>query len=269
MRAYALSVLFAVLTTAAPAVADDAARDFCADRPGNGTPTCVLDQGRVQLEMGVADASFSHSAGVHEDSLSLGATEMRAGLTGTMEAQLSWAPYTSIHDHDTATGARSHADGIGDVTLALRQSLRNPDGSGFSVALQPFVTAPTGDKDIGASEWQGGLILPLSLELESGLSLSVSPEIDVLPGADGHGSHAGWGGAAGVSAEIGTVTTGAEIWLGVDDDPAGRQTQASFDLTAAWAPEALYDFQIDVGLNLGLTHDTPGIEIAAGIARRF
>ena len=34
-------------------------RDFCADRPGKGSPPCVLDKGRFQVEVSGADAAFT------------------------------------------------------------------------------------------------------------------------------------------------------------------------------------------------------------------
>ena len=34
---------------------DSMARDFCANRPGKGTPTCVLDVGRLQVEADLID----------------------------------------------------------------------------------------------------------------------------------------------------------------------------------------------------------------------
>ena len=36
-------------------------RDFCPDRPGKGSPSCIVDVGVVQAELGVFDASFQRS----------------------------------------------------------------------------------------------------------------------------------------------------------------------------------------------------------------
>ncbi|RZJ74508.1 MAG: transporter, partial [Brevundimonas sp.] len=49
------ALIASTLAVTAPVLAQDASsapRDFCADRPGKGTPTCVLDQGRWQVELG-------------------------------------------------------------------------------------------------------------------------------------------------------------------------------------------------------------------------
>lgn len=269
MRRFVHSALVAglVLTGAATASADE--RDFCPDRPGNGTPACVLDKGRVQLEVGLFDGSYSHQAGTTENTYAVGSTELRVGVAETTEVQLSWTPYTTSRQRDRATGSAVRMDGTGDVTVALRQSLRNPDGGGFAVAIQPFVTAPSGDRKIGGGAWQGGIIMPVSVALSQDVSVGLSPEIDILPDMDGHGSHLGWSGTAGIGVAWDNVTAGAELSLSIDDDPAGHQTMASVNVTTAWTPAFAHDVQFDVAVYIGLTHDTPDAEIVAGIAHRF
>lgn len=242
-------------------------RDFCADRPGKGSPSCVVDVGVFQAELGIVDASFQRSGPGSSDTYALGELELRRGLTPTMEGQVSWTPYTQVRER--SGGQVTRTEGVGDLTFALRRSLRNPDGSGVSIALQPYVSAPTGKAGVGAGAWQGGLIAPVSVALGGDLSLAFAPQVDVLADADGHGDHLGWSAAAGLSRPFGPVTLGVELWAAVDDDPADRTTQASFDLTLAWTPAGHRDIQFDVGLYAGLTRDTPDLQVGAGIARRF
>jgi hypothetical protein len=242
-------------------------RDFCPDRPGKGSPTCVVDPGVVQVEVGLFDASFSRSGPGSSDTYLVSDLQLRLGLTPMTEAQVLWAPFTRISDR--SAGRTTRTEGVGDVTLALRRSLRNPDGSGLSAALQPFVSVPTGKTGVGAGGWQGGLIAPVSIPLAGDLSLGVAPEIDVLADADGDGSHWGWAAAVGLSKPVGAVTLGLELWAALDDDPADRVTQASIDLTLAWAPPGWQDLQFDVGVYGGLTADTPDLAVGIGLSRRF
>jgi hypothetical protein len=251
------------------ALAQSAPRDFCPDRPGKGSPPCVLDVGRFQAELGLADAAYSRGGGTSTDETAFGAVELRLGLTPTVEGQLSWTAHERVRQKDRATGATSTVDGAGDLGLALRWSLRNPGGDGFSVALQPFVTAPTGADGIGGEKWQGGLIAPISVPLNADWSLALSPEADVRPDADGSGRHAGFAGAVGVGRSFGPVSLGVELWADLDDDPAGRVTSASFDLTAGWTPASVPDLQIDASAYLGLNRDTPDLELVVGVAKRF
>jgi hypothetical protein len=229
----------------------------------------VLDAGRWQVEAGIADGAFQRQGGIETDAWSFGDLEVRRGLTSTLEAEVTWTPYATVRVHDRATGARFRDSGSGDLGLALRQNLRNPDGSAFSVAVQPYVTAPTGADGIGAGKWAGGVLVPIGADLGGGAGLALTPELDIVADADGAGAHLAWSGVIGVSRGLGAVTLAADVWAQLDDDPAGASTQASFDLSAAWRPAALKDIQLDVGVNLGLTADTPDVEILAGLAKRF
>lgn len=255
------------LATSAQAQTPAERRDFCPDRPGKGSPSCIVDVGVVQAELGVFDASFQRSGPGSTDTYAVSDIQVRFGLTPMMEGQVLWTPYTQIRER--ADGQTERTEGVGDVTFALRRSLKNPDGSGFSVALQPFVSAPTGKSGIGAGGWQGGLVAPISIPLGGDLSLGLAPELDLLADGDGHGTHWGWAGAAGLSKPFGAVTWGLELWAAVDDDPAGRVTQASLDLTLAWTPAGHEDLQFDAGLYGGLTKETPDLAVGIGLSRRF
>ena len=259
----------ALLAVPVQAQAQDAPRDFCADRPGKGSPPCVLDAGRFQAELGVADGAWSRGGGTSTDDIAYGGLELRLGLTSTVEGQVSWSAHERVRDKDRATGTTSTVDGVGDVNFALRWSLKNPGGDGVSMAVQPFVTAPVGSDGIGGGKWQGGVIVPVSLPLNADWSLALSPELDARPDADGSGRHAGFGGALGVGRSIGPVALGVELWADRDEDPSGHVTSASFDLTAAWTSTTVKDLQLDASAYVGLNHDTPDLELAVGVARRF
>lgn len=271
MRTIGISTIvgLAALAWVSAARAQDADRDFCADRPGKGSPPCVLDASRFQAELGVADGAWSRGGGVSTDDLTFGAVELRLGLTSTVEGQVSWTAHERVRQKDRASDATSTVDGIGDVGFALRWSLRNPAGDGVSVALQPFVTAPTGAEGIGGDAWQGGVIAPISLPLNADWSLTLSPELDVRADADGSGRHAGFGGAVGIGRSFGPVALGVELWANRDEDPSGHVTSASFDLTAAWTPASARDLQLDASAYVGLNRDTPDLELAVGVAKRF
>lgn len=257
------------LLLASAAHAQDAPRDFCASRPGKGSPPCVLDAGRFQAELGIADAAWTRGGGSSTDTETFGALELRLGLTPTVEGQLVWSAYGRVHQRGGGASAGGTEDGVGDLGFALRWSLKNPAGDGFSVALQPFVTAPVGADAIGGGAWQGGLVVPASLPLNADWSLALSPELDVRPDADGSGRHAAFGGSVGVGRSVGPVALGVELWADRDEDPSGHVTSASFDLTVAWTPARTKDLQLDASAYVGLNHATPDLELAVGVAKRF
>lgn len=261
----------ASIFAAVPALAqsDEALRDFCADRPGKGTPTCILDQGHWQVELGLFDAAQQRGGDVKVESWAYGDTFLRYGLTPTTEIQFGLTPYTREKTTDRATGISETADGVGDLSVGFRHSLANPDGSGLSVALAGFLTAPTGSRAVRADGFEGGVVLPISVPLNDDWGLSLSPEIDVVADSDGDGRHAAYTMVAGVGRSYGQWALGAELYVSRDDDPVEAVTQSSFDLTAVWSPPMLADSQLDFGVNFGLNDDSPDVEFGVGLARRF
>jgi hypothetical protein len=251
----------ALMLLAVPSAKAQGLRDFCADRPGKATPPCILDVGHVQIETGLADVVFQRSPDVHATTYTIGASEFRFGLTRWLEAEAAWAPLIVDRDRDSG-----HRTGVGDLTLGLRGALIAPDGDGPAVSLQGFVTAPTATHGLGAGGWTGGVRLPAQLPLGP-LALGLTPEVDVVRNASGHGTHAAWVGVAALSHGFGKLTVGAEAWGAVDDDPSHVSHQASADLTAAVAVGD--NGQLDAGVNIGLTRDTPDLEMYVGIAHRF
>ena len=257
-----IAPLLALLTLAAlPARAEDL-RDLCAQRPGRATPPCILDAGHLQIEAGLADAVLQRGGGQHEDIYSFGAAELRFGVAPRVEVEAGWSPLVV----DTQRGGERRT-GSGDATLGVLAALTDPDGKSAAVSLQGFVTAPTATHGLGAGGWTGGTRLPVAIPLADGLALDLTPEIDVLRNIAGGGTHLAWVGVAGLGRTFGKTSLGAEVWGMVDDDPAGRTTQATFDLTAA---QAIGDnLELDAGANLGLNHATPELEIYIGVSRRF
>ncbi len=237
-------------------------RDFCAERPGKATPPCILDAGRVQLETGLADAVLQRGHGAHGTTYTLGATELRVGLTSRIEVEAGWAPVIVDHQRGAA-----RSTGTGDAGLGVRGAITDPDVDGPAVSAQVFVTAPTATHGMGAGGWTGGVRLPASIPLGPDTDLGLTPEVDVLRDAAGGGTHLAWIGVASVNHTFGPTTLGAEVWGEIDDDPSGKVRQASADFTAAYVIGD--SAQLDAGVNLGLNRATPDVEIYIGVARRF
>jgi len=260
MRTALLAAVLLSLSAGAAAAGD--LRDFCAERPGKATPPCILDQGHLQLETGLADAVLVRGRAGHEDTYSLGASELRFGVARRTEIEAGWAPL--IVDHARGAGRTT---GVGDAMLGARTALTDPDADGPAASLQGFVTAPTATHGLGAGGWTGGLRLPLSAPLGQDVDLGATPEADLVRDADGRGTHLALQGAVGLGHTFGPFTGGVELWGQMDDDPAGREWQASFDVTGALMLGK--NAQLDAGVNLGLNRATPDVEIYAGVARRF
>lgn len=264
MRHLPFALLVALITGCAGAASAQDLRDFCAQRPGRATPPCVLDAGHLQLEVGLDDTSLQRYGGPDEEVDSLLSPELRYGLTKRLEVEVSASPYVV----DRVSSGGGHSKGTGDTTLGLLRALTDPDqDGGVAVSVLGFVTAPTATHGLGAGGWTGGVKLPVAAPLGGGVSLGLTPEIDVLRDAAGGGTHLSYVGVGSLGRSFGPLTLGVELWGQIEDEPTGRIKRATADLTAAWMIGK--SMQLDAGAAFGLNHATPDEEVYVGISRRF
>lgn len=265
-RLYGLIAL-ALAFAAVPASAEEL-HDFCADRPGLGTPPCTVDKGHVQVEVGLADWTLDRQPDTRTDTILGGDFDVRIGLTDNLEARVGWTPYGHVRTRDRLTGNVQRQSRIGDVTVGLKQNLMQPDGDGFSVALLPFATLPVGREPVGAGDWGAGLIVPISYEVNKGVKLALTPEVDAAVDEDGDGRHLSYGAVVGVSDDLtDAITATVELQAQRDRDPSGHETQELAGLSLAWTPQK--QTQLDVGSNIGLNHASPDLELYVGVSRKF
>lgn len=254
---------------AAGAAGADELRPLCADRPGLGTPACTVDAGHAVFELGIADFSREREGSYRSDTLLVGDALLRFGLNDTLEAQIGWTAYG--RQRERSGGVSTQASRFGDLQVVLRQNLRNPDGSGVSVALMPYAQFATGREPIGAADWSAGLIVPVGIDLGAG-SLAFTPSVDAVVDSDGHGRHLGYGSVVGWGFDCSdTLSASIELSLYRDRDPAGASTQRVAGLSLAWQPEhpGGTASQWDFGSNVGLDKASPDIELYVGYVRRF
>lgn len=266
MRLFFAPVPIVALAIAMSPARAETLRDFCPDRPGIGTPPCTMDRGHAAIELGLGDWTLTRSPGAREDDIATGQLLVRYGLTDSLEVQVGWTAYT--HVRTRSGGAVAHRGGAGDVRIALRQNLHNPDGTGFSVALMPYASLPVGSRDIGAGDWGAGVLVPMTYALNPTLTLDLTAEADAAVDQDGSGRHLAYSAIVGLDAKLSSkIGATAELSLGQDEDPSGHATRALAGLSMDWSPNDRV--QLDIGANFGLNRDSPDAELYVGIARRF
>jgi hypothetical protein len=243
-------------------------RDYCPARPGLGTPACTIAPGRVSLETGIADWQRDDTPGERSDTIVIGDTLLRMGVSDTVEVQLGWTPFGHVRVRDKASGAVAKASSVGDVLVGLKANLANPDGSGLSIAVQPYAVLPVGGAALGAGDWSAGVVVPVSYDLNDVFNIQFSPEIDAATDGDGRGRHFAYSGTWGLGVSLGdTLGVTAEFQAARDQDPAGHSTALLAGLSAAWMRSD--DLQLDIGANLGLNDNAPDVQVYFGFSRRF
>lgn len=266
LRCVMVAGLFVALAgTGSPLPAEP--RDYCPDRPGIGNPPCTMDVGATSVEIGLANWSRDAVGGGEKATdLLLGDMLVRRGIADHAEVQIGWTSF-GRHVESGAPGTSSR-NGVGDVFLALRRNLKNPDGGGTSVAIMVQGTIPTGGAAIGAGDWSAGLEVPMSFELNEHLSFELMPSIETAVDEDRSGRHLAYANVVGLTDKLtDRLSATLEYQLERDRDPSGHQALHVAGLSMALQPAK--DLQLDIGFNAGLNHAATDVEIYAGLSRRF
>lgn len=263
MRA-CLAVLAALLL---PGVAAAQEREMCVGRPGLGRPACTVAPGHVLIETGLGDWTREDDEDGRVDTIRIGETLARIGIAHSAEFQINWTPYGHERERD-ATGAITRTARVGDVRLGVRRNLSNPDGHGFAIAVTPFVQLPVGRTPIGAGDWGGGLIVPVTYDLTDAVQVEFTSEVEAAVDKDGHGRHLSHNEVAGflwnVTKRFGLV---GEMQAIRDRDPAKPSVQYLASAGVAWRQSD--HVQFDIGTVAGLNHDAPDWRAYGGIAALF
>lgn len=255
------------LCAASPAWADDISDNgsFCAERPGQTTPPCVLAPHGAMIETGIVTWTRSKADTDQLNEVAIGATTVRYGLAPQIELQVGWAGLISSSHTDAGTQTRLHSTNAGDLTIGTLYNFSGQDGP---AALQAYVTLPTGKGTASAGDWGGGVRLPLAVALSGQMSLGVTPEFDLTANSSGNGRHAAFGGAIGVSGSISqSLGVGLDLSVIEDRDPLGAATLAMASGSLAWQTDK--DTQLDIGLGFGLAPNSPRIQVYVGFAKRL
>lgn len=266
-----------LVTSASPLVAQTeeiprpaALRELCSERPGLATAACTVDPQHVQIELGLGDWTLDRNDEQRRDQVDLGEILLRYGLGTTTEVQLGWTAFGHVRTRDIADGRISTAQGVGDVTIGVKQNLRHPaEGkTGFAMALLPFVTLPTGATEVGDEDWSAGLILPMSYKFSDSVSFAISPEIDAAADEDGQGRHLSYGAAMGFQLHVTeAVRLSPELQIVRDEDPAQSVTMSNVSLSLDVRVQKRT--QLDIQAVAGLNRDTPDIRLLTGVTHKF
>ncbi|MFO6445923.1 transporter [Erythrobacter sp. NE805] len=256
----------AVIRTGSPAPL----RDFTTDRPDVTESPFTIDPGHLQVETTLFGYTRSRrdASGTVTDSYELGTTNLRIGLTESVELDLVWQPYGILDPR--GGGATRH--GIGSAELRAKVNLWGNDGPAApgdtALALLPYVTLPT-DRDNGVGERQVGfgLIVPLAVELGGGFGLGLNAAADFTRerSADPYDA------AILTSASLGyewtdRLGTYAEVvWEfsrgGGEGDAVTLDTGFTYALGKDW--------QLDAGVNIGVTRGADPVAPFVGLSARF
>jgi len=261
-----LALVIAGSVGASPALADEAAAPspICTDRPGKASSTCTVDPGHFQLEADVVNATLFRLHGTTTDTWIEINPTLKYGLTDRIDIEATFSPLTQVRTH--GGGVDQTVSGVSDLFLRVKAKLYSSGPTEISVI--PYVKAPTARDGVGNGAWEGGAVVPLAVKLSDTWSFNYTAEADALENGANDGHHLNASHTVNLSYSFPhNVTLSGELWADYNFDPVKTVTQVSADLGVAWL--VTNDFQLDGGVNLGLSRKTPGAQVYAGISRKF
>ena len=248
---------------------DDKVRDFNTDRPTKSNVPYTVDAGHFQYEGDFFFHGFDNTSTPDSNISSwiVGNPTLKLGLLNNVDLEVNFSAYNSIQTNVRSTGASNTVGGFGDVFTRLKVNLWGNDGGTTAMALIPYVKIPTAPQGIGNRFAEGGLIAPLAIALPGGFNSIVMGELDYLKNPNDDGYHVNFPALINVNRKIGdSVTAYAEIYANWSTHRDVRDIY-TLDFALAWNPRP--NFQLDLGINIGLVPAAAPYQIYAGIAQRF
>lgn len=247
----------------------DLMRPFNTDRPTKSNVPYTVDAGHFQYEGDIFIYSFDNTTTPDTDNTSwvLFNPTFKAGLTNWADLEVNFSAQNLLTSVTRSTGVATHHNGFGDTFTRLKMNLWGNDGGTTAFALIPYGKWPTAPIGVGNGYTEGGLIAPLAVSLPLGFTTILMGEVDYLKNPVSPGYRANFQSLINLNRTIIENVTGyAEIYANWPNSPDLKNTY-TLDFALAWTP--LPNFQLDVGINIGLVPEAIPYQIYMGIAQRF
>jgi hypothetical protein len=240
-------------------------RELSTDRPDTTESPYTVDAGHLQFELSLVDFAHDRTDGVTTDTVTALPSNIKVGLLNNVDVQFVFDPYVNRR---TKAGGRSARDaGFGDTTVRLKVNLLGNDGGPVALGVMPFVKFPTAANDLGNDKVEGGVIVPLAVELPGGFELGAMLEVDFIRDAanDGYGT-----------ALLHTVTLGHAIHgelRGYVEYAGTTFVDAGATYSAVIGTGLTYglgdDVQLDAGVNFGISDSADDYNVFVGVSFRI
>ena len=279
---------------------DDLLRPFTTDRPSKTDSPITVDAGRFQLEADFANFTYDRynalGTNTRVETLLVAPTFLKVGLFQNTDFQVLVPTYenirtdardvvtitplpstgpgaTGVGSTTTRTRQVTTVDGYGDMLFRLKINLIGNEGGNFSLAVIPFVKAPTASSGVGNGRVEGGINFPINYSLPAGFTLFAQTRYDFLYDGDNDGYHTLFSNSIGAFRAVpgilgGKLSAYGEFASAVssresDTDPLvlTADTGLIFQLTS--------NIAIDVNGFFGLTRGAPDYNVFGGIGVRF
>src|SRR4030095_10847625 len=153
------------------------------DRPDQTESPYTVDAGHFQVEIDLFSAVFDRdrSGGGNRRTRGWGTSvNLKAGLWNNVDIQFVFDPYVHTQVDDLVAKTKETASGFADFQTRLKVNLWGNDGGKTALAILPFVKWPLPASGLRNGQTEGGVILPLAIELPAGWSTTLMTEYDFV-----------------------------------------------------------------------------------------
>jgi hypothetical protein len=247
----------------------DQMRELSTDRPDQTESAFTVDAGHFQVEMDMGSATFDHdrAGGGNAQTTAWGTLiNLKAGLLNNADIQFVIEPYVQWRSEDLVGGVADESSGVGDFQTRLKVNLWGNDGGKTALAVMPYVKWPLPASSLRNGETEGGVIIPLAVELPLGWGMGLMTEFDFV--ADGSsGFDTEYFNTITLSHDLAGNLGGYIEFAALVTPEGGGEWQGQADLGFTYALNA--NTQFDLGCNFGVTSSAPDYAPFIGIALRF
>lgn len=243
-----------------------ALRDMSTDRPDKTESPYTVDAGRVQIETDLMAYTRDTADGVRTETWDVLPFNFKFGLTYNSDVQFVYGSFSHVRPSRPGNVSESES-GAGDLVIRYKYNFWGNDGGKTALGIMPFVTLPTSTFDDANDDLEGGVIVPLAVDLGGGVGVGVMTEVDMLRRESGGGY---------APTFINSLTVGFELTkkLGLYGEvytersaEGGAETVVTFDTGVTYA--VTDNLQIDTGVAIGVTDAADDFNVFAGVSRRF
>ena len=250
----------------------DKERDLNPDRPSQFTGPTTVDAGHFQLEMDLVNYSLDRHnpdrSPVDVDQWNAAPFDLRIGLTGRTELDLLYGGYVNLRTRDHTAGTDTTQSGFGDLTLLFKYNLFGNDGGTFSFGILPYLKFPTNTDHLGNKRVEGGVLLPLSINLPANFQAGVQTEFDAVRNDANTRYEAAFTNIfyLGYTFLDKKFTIYGEWYSRVNQGP---DSEVDGEVDAGLLYYIGKNAEVDFGCNFGVTRAAPDYEPFTGLTVRF
>ncbi|WP_185816773.1 transporter [Hymenobacter metallilatus] len=149
------------------------------DRPGVTESPFTVDAGHFQTETDALRLINGRDDDIRSREWKAAYTTLKLGLSRRTDVQLEVPLYKVSKERQATETTWQRAAGFGDLALRVKHNFLGDDQEGpVAVAVVAYTRLPTGGQ-AGSGGVEGGLILPVNIELPDNFNLDVQVESDL------------------------------------------------------------------------------------------